>query len=152
MKKQVIITKERLAIELASLPSLERKELTEKWRLLYGPEPPRGMGRKFLIRSIAYRLQEQLLGGLKSATRRYLETAIGENPTAKQLSPPIDIKPGTRLLREWHGVTHEVIIMDKEVLYKGKRYRSLSEVARVITGTRWSGPRFFGFKSKENMQ
>lgn len=150
MKNRVILTKDKLASELASLPDLERRDLTNKWRLLYGTEPPRAMGRKFLIGAITYKLQEQLLGGLKAATRRYLEKAIGEGTS--HLSPPIDIKPGTRLLREWHGITHEVIIMDNNVLYKGKRYLSLSEVARAITGTRWSGPRFFGLKRKENMR
>lgn len=149
MKYREILNDKRLTSELTALPGLERRQLTEKWRLLYGTEPPPAMGRKFLIRAIAYRLQEELLGGLKTATRRYLEKAAGQNPNAKQLLPPIEIKPGTRLLREWHGVTHEVIIMDNDVLFDGKKYRSLSEVARSITGTRWSGPLFFGLKRKE---
>ena len=136
--------------ELAGLSALDRKELVEKWRSLYKTGPPVGSQNKFLLYAVAHRMQEKALGGLKSATRRFLEKAAQDNDASKQqLLSAISIKPGTRMLREWHGVTHEVIILESRVLCNGKYYRSLSEVARAITGARWSGPLFFGMKKKE---
>ena len=136
--------------ELAGLSALDRKELVEKWRSLYKTGPPVGSQNKFLLYAVAHRMQEKALGGLKPATRRFLEKAAQNNDASKQqLLPTISIKPGTRMLREWHGVTHEVIILESRVLCNGKYYRSLSEVARYITGTRWSGPLFFGLKKQE---
>jgi len=136
--------------ELAGLSALDRKELVEKWRSLYKTGPPVGSQNKFLLYAVAHRMQEKALGGLKPATRRFLEKAAQNNDASKQqLLPTISIKPGTRMLREWHGVTYEVIILESRVLCNGKYYRSLSEVARYITGTRWSGPLFFGLKKQE---
>ncbi len=112
-------------------------------------EPPVGSQNKFLMHAISYRMQEQALGGLKPATRRFLEKAAQDNASRQQILPSINIKPGTRLLREWHGVTYEVVIMEEGVQCNGKHYRSLSEVARAITGARWSGPLFFGLKKQE---
>lgn len=149
MKQGLFLHKKKLATELAGLSALDRRELVEKWQGLYGSEPPAGISNKFLIRAIAYRLQEQVWGGLKPATRRFLEKTAQDNASRQQILPALSIKPGTRLLREWHGVTYEVIIMENGVQCNGKRYRSLSEVARAITGTRWSGPLFFGLKKQE---
>jgi hypothetical protein len=94
-------------------------------------------------------MQEQALGGLKPATRRFLEKTAEGNASKQHIVPFISIKPGTRLLREWHGVTYEVVIKEDGVQCNGKHYRSLSEVARTITGARWSGPLFFGLKKQE---
>ena len=150
MKHRLSHKAERLA-ELADLPVLDRRELVEKWRSLYGTEPPVGVRNNFLMHGIAHRMQEKALGGLKPATRRFLEKAAQDNDASKQQSlPAISIKPGTRLLREWHGITYEVIILESSVMCNGKYYRSLSEVARAITGTRWSGPLFFVMKKKED--
>ena len=136
--------------ELAGLSALDRKELVEKWRSLYKTGPPVGSQNKFLLYAVAHRMQEKALGGLKPATRRFLEKAAQNNDASKQqLLPTISIKPGTRMLREWHGVTYEVIILESSVMCNGKNYRSLSEVAHAITGTRWSGPLFFGLKKQE---
>jgi len=104
------------------------------------------IGRSFLIRAIAYRLQEQAFGGLKPSTRRQLarvaeETAGGNSPKKPQSRKA---GMGTILVREWQGNSHHVTVLDDGVAFNGKRYRSLSEVAREITGSRWSGPRFFG--------
>ena len=137
--------------ELAGLSALDRKELVEKWRSLYKTGPPVGSQNKFLLYAVAHRMQEKALGGLKPATRRFLEKAAQNNDASKQqLLPAISIKPGTRLLREWHGTTHEVTVLENSVLYNGKLYRSLTKVAHVITGTRWSGPLFFDLKRKRN--
>jgi hypothetical protein len=146
MKHHLFLNARRLAGELAALSTLDRIALIEKWRTLYDAEPPGRVRNNFLMHAIAHRMQEQLLGGLKPATRRFLEKAAEDN-VSRQLM--ISIKPGTRLLREWHGVTYEVIIMEDGVQCNGKRYRSLSETARAITGARWSGPLFFGLKKQE---
>jgi hypothetical protein len=149
MKNHLYLNARSLARELAGLSALDRNKLIEKWRSLYGTEPPSGSQNKFLLHAIAYRMQEQVLGGLKPATRRFLERAVQDNASRQQILPTVSIKPGTRLLREWHGVTYEVIITKDAVQCNGKRYRSLSEVARAITGARWSGPLFFGLKKQE---
>jgi len=136
----------RRASELAGLPDLDRLALVEQWQILYGSAPPAGISRSLLIRAISYCLQEQDLGGLKPSTKRFLEKSSQDN--SSRLMPAASIKSGTRLLREWHGVTYEVIVLDSGVQCNGKQYRSLSEVARAITGTRWSGPLFFGLKKE----
>ena len=94
-----------------------------------------------MIRAVAYKMQERALGGLSAATRRRL---CGQEPAPVRRSRKV--KPGTVLVREWHGIGHQVTIIEQGVLYRGERYRSLSEVARLITGARWLGPRFFGVK------
>jgi hypothetical protein len=103
------------------------------------------MSRIVLLRALAYRIQEQTLGGLDRVTLRRLDRAAadlagGRSPT----QPRPKIKPGTRLLREWQGVVHEVIVLESSVHYRGEPWPSLSAVAREITGAHWSGPRFFG--------
>ena len=142
-----------LAVDLAALDDLSLNELKERWSDLFGSAPPSGMSRNILVRAIAYRIQERALGGLDRSTRRRLDRAAadlaaGRIPAA--LAPKI--KPGTRLLREWQGKVHEVIVLEKGIEYRGKPWPSLSAVAREITGTRWSGPRFFGLKRAPNGQ
>ena len=95
-----------------------------------------------MIRAVAYKMQVRELGGLSAATRRLL-SGQGLAPVRRRRA----LSPGTVLVREWHGVGHQVTIIEKGVLYRGKRYRSMSEVARLITGARWSVPRFFGVKA-----
>ena len=142
--------REGLASELAGLSILDRADLVTRWQDLYGIAPPRGISQALMIRAIAYRMQEQALGGLKPATQRFLTKVAGEvADEQKMTAPPTAVKPGTRLLREWHGVTHEVILLEKGAQYGDKQYRSLSEVARAITGARWSGPLFFGLKTAD---
>lgn len=140
-----------LASALASLPTLDREELLERWRTLYGKPAPSHISRSILVRAIAYRMQEQVYGGLKPATRRLLQRVAEELRSGKPVTsvPSHTLKPGTRLLREWNGASHEVIVIEDGILFHGKRHRSLSEVARLITGSRWSGPRFFGLKASK---
>ncbi|GJL85329.1 MAG: hypothetical protein DHS20C02_11040 [Micavibrio sp.] len=136
---------------IASLVDLphDREVLVARWQELYGTEPPRKASQKLLIRAVVYRMQEQAKEGLKPVTRRFLEQiAKGDADGKKKIEPPISIKPGTRLLREWHGITYEITVLNDGVQFKGRQYRSLSEVARAITGVRWSGPLFFGLKKK----
>lgn len=132
-------------MELARLPDLTHAELKKRWHSLHGREPPKGMSRPLLRQAIAYRLQEQVLGGLRPAMARVL-TQFDEGKGTMSL--PSSVRPGTWLLREWHGMTYEVTVLEQGVMFKGKKYRSLSEVARVITGAKWSGPAFFGLRKK----
>jgi DUF2924 family protein len=132
-----------LAEELRALPRLSRDELAEKWGALYGAPPPPRTSRSLMLRAVAYKLQENAYGGLSPALRRTL-LGMGKASSAKPL--PRSLRPGTILLREWQGVTHRVTVIEGGAIYRGEKYRSLSEVARLITGARWSGPRFFGLK------
>jgi len=137
------------SLDLNALCELTRAELKGRWQELYGSLPLAQISRQLLLRAVAYRMQEEAYGGLSARTRKQLaraarDLAAGVSPKA----PAAKIKPGTRLLREWQGVVHEVIVLEDSVLYRGKDWPSLSAVAREITGARWSGPRFFGLKGK----
>jgi hypothetical protein len=137
-----------LAEEIASLPKADIKNLRDRWKTLYAKAPSVQIGRSFLVRAIAYRLQEQAFGGLKPATRRGLariadEAATTNSPKRRQLRKA---ETGTILVREWQGNAHRVTVLNEGVAFNGKRYRSLSQVAHEITGSRWSGPRFFGLR------
>jgi len=140
-----------LATDLAGLRALSLENLKECWQSLFGAPPRARLGRALMVRAIAYRMQEQALGGLDAATCRQLariadDLAAGREPAASRTT----IKPGTRLLREWGGVMHEVIVLESSVRYRGKLWPSLSAVASEITGARWSGPRFFGLRARGN--
>lgn len=124
--------------DIEDIFKLDREALVGRWREVCGSEPPVNISRPLLLRALAYRIQEKTHGGLKSATRKFLEKAAADSAAGKKIAAPRSTKSGTRLLREWHGVTHEVVMTDRGAEYRGKEYRSLSEVARVITGTRWS--------------
>ena len=99
--------------------------------------------RELLVRAISYAMQEQEFGGLRAPARRELVAIAKGEPVSAQASR-IKIKPGTRLLREWHGSTHEVIVTDQGFVWDGATHRSLSAIAFAITGTKWNGHRFFG--------
>ena len=138
-------------IEIGGLADLDLSALRQRWRELYGCEPPVRMSRELLIQAIAYRMQEMALGGLPRPAR--LKLAGSSDGLAKAAKPRATtrrrIKAGTRFLREWQGRTHEVTATeDGRFRYAGASYRSLSQIARLITGTRWSGPAFFGLTEK----
>ena len=136
-----------LAADLAALEELSREELRHRWVNHYDTPCPTYMSRILMLRALAYRIQEQALGGLDRTTRRRLDRATADLAAGRPLAAPAPkIKPGTRLLREWQGVVHEVIVLERGVEYRDRTWPSLSAVAREITGTRWSGPRFFGLK------
>ena len=103
-------------------------------------EIPKNASARFLRGQIAWTIQALEAGHDSSSLRKNL---IGSLRKAKTMKVPL-YKPGTRLIREWQGVTHEITIEEKGFTWDGRRYKSLSEIARAITGTRWSGPRFFG--------
>jgi Protein of unknown function (DUF2924) len=124
-------------------------ELRREWRL-HRMSPPMRLSRELLIRGMTYKLQEKPLGGLSKSIIRKLESFNVESTAddARKLMPPISLKPGTRLVREWRGVTHTLLVHADGVEWNGRRYRSLTVIAREITGARWSGPRFFGLRKR----
>ena len=134
--------------EIAALPALSALELRVAWRALRCGEPTAGSSRDLLLREIAYKLQERAHGGLAPAIKRRLRALAEEIEVngAAALAPAILLKPGTRLLREWGGRTYTVIVLDDGFEYAGERHQSLTQIARRITGSHWSGPRFFGLR------
>lgn len=134
----------RLA-RLAALGDASPDELRREWRRLYRSEPP-WISRDLLILGIGYRLQEIEHGGLGKSTRRKLQILAKTFRTSGRVgpSPDISLKPGARLVREWHGQTHTITVTEDGFEYVGTRYPSLTKVATKITGGHWSGPRFFG--------
>jgi hypothetical protein len=135
---------------LAALKTMPLPELKAEWRTLFGAEPP-GYNRRYLESRLAYRIQELAYGGLKPETIRRLE-ALGaqfadRNVTSRRIRHDAMPIAGTRLLREWQGVEHTVTVLTEGYEWQGRPYRSLSAIARAITGTRWNGLVFFGIKN-----
>jgi hypothetical protein len=149
MKRRISASPSALVREIEELKEATSANLKQRWRALYGSEPPRRISRDLLIRALAYRIQEQALGGLKPSTRRLLAKVAADVSARQpiQVAPEPALKPGTVLLREWHGALHQVIVRDNGIVFQGKTYKSLSQVAHRITGTKWSGPFFFGLKA-----
>ena len=131
--------------EIAGLFDRSTQELRLAWRKLHRTEPPFGISRDLLIRALAHQLQEQSYGGTGRALRRRLQTLTGEREKrGASFDPAVVLKTGTTLVRQWRGHTHAVLVRDNGFEYEGERYRSLSVIAKRITGAHWSGPRFFG--------
>ena len=134
-----------ITAEITRLESLALDALREEWRRQHQTPPPKRLSRDLLLRGITYKLQENAFGGLSKGILRKLQSSgsVSTLQGAKRQPRP-SFKPGTRLVRDWHGVTHTVVMLADGVEWRGQRYRSLSLVAREITGAHWSGPRFFG--------
>ena len=131
---------------IAALLGMTTPELRLAWARLHKREPPLRLSRDLMVRAIAYGLQEQAHGGLSPATRRRLRalsSAIAvKGPGA--FDPGVLLKPGAKLVREWSGGVHSVTVLADGFDYEGRHHRSLTGIARLITGAHWSGPRFFG--------
>jgi Protein of unknown function (DUF2924) len=139
-----------LKAHLGQLAKLGAPELRAEWAKVYGRTAPRRISRDLLLRGIAYRIQEQMCGGLKPATVKKLKdiaAAIKEDRVLPQ-PPKRELQPGARLLREWKGQTHIVEVLAEGFAWRGKTYRSLTKIAHLITGLSWSGPVFFGLRDK----
>ena len=134
-----------VARELAALAKLDRTALLERWRRAFGRDAPQRLSRTLMEKAIAYDLQTKAFGGLSSRTRRALRAAAKADGRSSLSKLP---SRGTRLIREWHGTVHEVEVLEDGYLWRGERHRSLSAIARAITGTKWSGPRFFGLVAR----
>ena len=153
--------KNNIIKQIAALEKMKTLELKERWRVLFGGEPP-GYNRVLLIKRLAYRIQELAFGGLSNETRRRMDELMDANdldsigkPKAVKHRRRIDMPTaGTRLIREWDGEDHEVMVMKNGFEYRDKPYKSLSSIARSITGSRWNGPLFFGLRNnaKKNVK
>ena len=139
-----------VAGEITRLAALNLFELRGEWRRLHRMAPPARLSRDHLVRGIAYTLQAKSLGGLSNVMLRNLAQFDGAPAAGATAKPrlPVSLKPGTRLIREWRGITHTVLVHADGVEWRGERYASLTVVAREITGAHWSGPRFFGLRKR----
>lgn len=139
--------------ELDALTTASRADLIAHWEAAYRRPPPKGISRRLLEYAAAYNIQVRRYGGLKPSTKKKLRQ-IAEAARERRLNgtkaevpkPRRRLGSGTRLMRDWHGTTHIVDVVDGGFRYDGKTYKSLSEIAKLITGAHWSGPRFFGVK------
>src|SRR5713101_6649398 len=137
-----------LEAEIARLPDLGHDELRKRWNLLFGHPAPKSLRRKFLARAVAYQMQVAAYGGLSAATKRRLrEIAVAiSNGDRTGVFSGVQIKPGTQLVRQWQNTTHTVMVLDEGFALDGRTYKSLSAIAKAITGTHWNGYAFFGIK------
>lgn len=141
----------RLSSQIASLDGMTIAQLHAEWRRWHkGHLIPAGLGRDLATRAIAWRMQEKVRGGLTPAIARQLQRLMNKLNEGEDLDlgGVPQLKPGTKLVREWRGHDHHVLVLESGFEYRDRHYRSLTPVAREITGTQWSGPRFFGLKEK----
>ena len=127
---------------VAEIEAMDRAALVAAWSELFAAPVPRSLSQPFLRRMLAFEVQARACGGLP---RRFVDDLARDVAALDAPRAPMP-GPGGRLLREWNGVTHAVEVTETGYLWNGQTYRSLSAVARAITGARWSGPRFFGLK------
>jgi hypothetical protein len=133
---------------LSRLPELDLSKLRQHWRALYKADASPHLSRELLLRAVAYRMQEVDLGGLCPQRQRQLRQVAQQlkQTGVAYTRPRAELKAGTRLVREWQGRTYDVLVLDGGFSWQDTHYRSLSALARKITGTAWSGPLFFGLK------
>jgi hypothetical protein len=124
--------------------------LRAEWRRLYRVLPPKRVARGLLLLGAAWKVQEQALGGLGAATKSSLAalTRTLERDGDVTRNRVVQLKPGAKLVRQWHGKTHTVLVLEEGFEWRAKRWRSLTEIAQAISGAHWSGPRFFGLRAK----
>ena len=142
-----------LADQLAGLATLSQAQLRAEWRKYHkGQLMPAGLGRDLSTRAIAWKMQEKVRGGLPPATARELKRLakqLRENGDI-DLGKEVQLKPGTKLVRQWHGTMYHVLVLEDGFQFQDRHYRSLTPIAKEITGAAWSGPRFFGLKEKSD--
>lgn len=150
--------KDTIELKIEALGDLSREQLLAQWLKAFGVNAPRGVHKGLLIRAAAFHLQQKHYGGLSNNAKRLLKVAVREarnavtprGPMPKNFTnatasaPRRAVPTGARLIRDWNGKSHVVDVVEGGFLYAGTRYRSLSKIAGEITGTNWSGPRFFG--------
>lgn len=146
-----MITNKALERKVSELSNLPISELRTRWEALFQNSAPPAFGTDLLRRGIAFKIQENAYGGLSVKNRRTLSLLVKklrENPTGA-LELPRRIKTGSELVRTWKGTCHRVTVGEQGYLYADETYKTLSEIARKITGTRWNGPRFFGLRDSK---
>jgi hypothetical protein len=146
---------QKLASQLDRLHKLNPEELCEQWQNMFGADPPPKLRSSLLVQGIAYRLQEKALGGAQACDFAVARANRRRCAAHRQVSiapEKISVSAGTVMIREWHGKKHQVTVLKDGFLYRAKRFHSLSQIARTITGSRWSGPLFFGLKSSRKEQ
>lgn len=139
-----------VAGKLKALERMDHSMLLAEWRRLYRTGAPKRARRELLMLGIGWKIQEQAYGGLRGTSKRTLAelSKTLERDGDVTRSRVTRLKPGAKLIREWHGKTHTVVVLEDGFEWKGKPWRSLSVIARTITGMHWSGPRFFGLNSR----
>jgi hypothetical protein len=139
-----------LANEITALANMAYGDLQAAWRRHFRYPAPKKLSRALLELGIAWKIQERAHGGLRAANRRKLDELAHALSTNADLARPrtTALKPGARLIRDWGGQTHEILVTESGFVWRGKTWASLSVIAREITGTHWSGPRFFGLGTK----
>mgnify|MGYP001000906205 CR=1 FL=1 len=141
----------RLADQTVGLAAMSQAQLRAEWRRIHkGQMMPSGLGRDLATRAITWKLQERVHGGMPPATSRELRRLADQLRDTGEIDIARDIrlKPGTRLVRQWHGRVFHVLVLEDGFLFEDRHYRSLTPIAREITGAAWSGPRFFGIRER----
>ncbi|MBC8269206.1 MAG: DUF2924 domain-containing protein [Rhodospirillaceae bacterium] len=134
-------------LSVETIENLERKELVTLWKELLSEPVPRRASVSFMRHVLAFEVQSRRYGKLPTGfIDKLKKQAKGGRSNRSKIEP----KPGGRLLREWNGITHVVDVEDGQYVWNGQSYRSLSAIARTITGAHWSGPRFFGLTGAKN--
>jgi Protein of unknown function (DUF2924) len=133
---------------IVALEGLTTADLRIEWSRMYRATPPTRLSRNLLLRGVAHKVQEHAHGGLSLGTQRMLRSLCegSDQRGGPAAAPAVTLKPGTKLVREWHGRVHTVSVLDDGLEFQGECYRSLTAIARQITGSHWSGPMFFGLK------
>ena len=149
-----VSTADAVAARLQAHEQMDYAALRAEWRRLYRAHPPKRVARDLLMLGVAWKIQEQAYGGLGAATKRRLADLAKTmerdgDVTRNRVAHP---KPGAKLVREWRGEAHTVIVIEDGFEWNGRHWRSLSAIAREITGVHWSGPRFFGLNGKAGKQ
>ncbi len=143
-------SEDAVAVRLQALAEMDYDALRAEWWRLYRAQALKRVSRDLLMLGVAWKIQERAYGGLGAATKRRLadlaKTMEQDGDLAR--SRVARLKPGARLVREWRGETHTVAVLEDGFEWQGKRWRSLSVIAKLITGSHWSGPRFFGLNGK----
>ncbi len=139
-----------LTEQLNALVQLPTPDLKKHWCRLYHTQPPARMTRNLLLLAVGWKMQARTLGALDAVAKRKLRAAAAGNGKrgTGAMGSSVRLKPGTRLIREWHGEIHEIIVLETGFEWNHQHYRSLSDIAGQITGAHWSGPRFFGLRPK----
>ena len=142
------VSHEEVESEVDRIAGMRIAELRVLWRTKLRSEPPPAFGPDLLRRSLAQKAQEDALGGLSTAAKRLLNHLVAQHAKSPggRIVVPRRIKPGAVLVRQWKGRTNRVMVQQDGFAFDGRSYSNLSEIARVITGTRWNGPRFFGLR------